>query len=158
MGSSASTVKRNVALYVDEQSQERITELLDKVQCQLLRSGPIGYGTFSKSDKHLFKLILRGCNLEWPYRSVSSLAESGASFSCCLLEGNTREQCNPSTFQASLLEERKLFVVGVITSQPKVPEVFSQAQSYIDGSLYLTDNTGTVPCVVVRCSHTHCSM
>ena len=146
-----------MSLYVGEQSREHIIGLLEKVQCQLHRSGPIGYGTLSKSDKQLFKLILKGCNLEWPYRSVNSLVESNASFSCSLLEGSTGKQCNPSASQASHLEERKLFVVGVITSQPKVPEVFAQTPLYVDGSLYLTDSTGTVPCVVVRCSLAHYS-
>lgn len=165
MGNSSTIVERNVSLYVGKQSheQECISQLLQKVQCHRLRSAPIGYGTFSKADKRLFKLILKGYNLEWPYYHISRLLKTDTSFSCSLVEGSTIEQLNPSGFQACHLEERKLFVVGVITSQPRVPDVFSQTPSYVDGSLYLADGTGTVPCVVVRqltcCiyQHTHTS-
>lgn len=152
MGNSSTIVERNVSLYVGKQSheQERITQLLQKVQSHLLRSAPIGYGTLSKADKRLFKLILKGHNLEWPYYHVSRLLETDASFSCSLVEGSTIEGLNLSGSQAPHLEERKLFVVGVITSQPRVPDVFSRTPSYVDGSLYLADGTGTVPCVVVR--------
>ena len=155
MGNSATGVDRNLSLYAGKQSRarERISQLLEKVQCQILRTGSVGYGTLSKPDKRLFKLILKGHNLEWPYHGVSRLLEIDTSFSCSLVEEITREQPNPSASQASFLEERKLFVVGVITSQPSVPAVFSQTPSYVDGSLYLADGTGAVPCVVVRCSH-----
>ena len=156
MGNSSRTVEKNVSLYVGKQPQarERISQLLEKVQSHLLRTGPIGYGTLSKADKRLFKLILKGYNLEWPYYAVSRLLEMDTSFSCSLVEGSTAEQLKPPSFKASCLEERKLFVVGVITPQPRVPEVFSQTPSYVDGSLYFADGTGTVPCVVVRaCLH-----
>ena len=158
MGNSARSVEQNVSLYVGKQprARERISQLLEKIQCCLLRSGPIGYGTLSKADKRLFKLILKGYKLEWPYQDVSRLLELDASFSCSLVEGSTTEQLHPSGSQASYLEERKVFVVGVITSQPRVPEVFSQTPSFVDGSLYFADGTGAIPCVVVRRSVLTC--